>query len=205
MGTLVEITHVSLGGQIDPVDWASPYLDDEHLAYVERQLLVADALLLGRRTYEGLAPAYQAMPSSSFVDRMNGMPKFVASRTLRTADWNATVIEGDVATFVADLKHGRNLNLVKYGNGVLDATLMSHQLIDEFHLLLTPVAVGSGSHLFEGIDEIRGLHLAEVHRFRSGVVRLVYEPAAPKGVPGADAWQARSGRTDQSPPLRGGR
>ena len=61
MGKLVEITHVSLGGQIDPLDWAYPYLDDEHASYAEAQLLSADALLLGRRTYEGLSVAYQAM------------------------------------------------------------------------------------------------------------------------------------------------
>ncbi len=176
MGKLIEITHVSLGGQIDPLDWAFPYLDDEHLAYAEKQLVAADALLLGRRTYEGLSPAYQAMAASSFVDRMNAIPKFVASRTLRTADWNVTVIDGDVPTFVAELKSQRDLSLVKYGNGPLDATLMDHNLIDEFHLLLTPVAVGRGEHMFEELDGVRQLHLAEVMRFRSGVVVLVYEP-----------------------------
>ncbi|HSS94422.1 MAG TPA: hypothetical protein VLR46_10580, partial [Candidatus Dormibacteraeota bacterium] len=93
-----------------------------------------DALLLGRRTYEGLSAAYTKMAHEAggvpieFVDRMNSSPEYVASRTLREATWNATVIEGD------------------------DATLMEHGLVDEFHLLVTPVAIGKGQHLFEDID-----------------------------------------------------
>jgi dihydrofolate reductase len=176
MTKLIEITHVSLGGEIDPLDWAYPYLDDEHAAYAEAQLLAADALLLGRRTYQGLSAAYQAMASSSFVDRMNAIPKFVASRTLETADWNATVIDRDVPTFVAGVKAEHNLNLLKYGNGPLDAALMEHHLIDEIHLLLTPVAVGKGRHMFEDLDSAPQLRLTEVERFASGVVHLVYEP-----------------------------
>jgi dihydrofolate reductase len=176
MGKLVEITHVSLGGQIDPLDWAFPYLDDEHTAYAEAQLVAADALLLGRRTYEGLSAAYQTMASNSFVDRMNAIPKFVASRTLETAGWNATVIEGDVSTFVAGLKAQQNLNLLKFGNGPLDTALMEHNLIDEIHMLLTPAAVGNGRHMFEELDGTSRLHLSEVKRFASGVVHLVYEP-----------------------------
>ena len=104
MGKLVEIVHVSLGGQIDPLDWAFPYLDDEFATYSEKQLVAADALLLGRKTYEGLSEAYQAMAPNSFVDRMNSIPKFVASRTLRTLGWNASVIDGEAWKFVSDLK-----------------------------------------------------------------------------------------------------
>lgn len=176
MAKLIEITHVSLGGQVDPLDWAAPYLDDEHSAHATECLFAADALLLGRRTYEGLSAAYPAMASNPFVDRMNAIPKYVASRTLRTSGWNATVIEGDVAAFVAELKDRRGLNLVKYGNGPLDATLIEHNLIDEIHMLLTPVAVGGGQHMFEQLDGSPGLHLADVKPFESGVVLLVYTP-----------------------------
>src|SRR5207247_1385565 len=79
---------------------------------------------------------------NDFIQRMNSIPKYVASKTLRETTWNAKVIEGDVATFVASLKLEPGGNIVKYGNGRLDATLMEHGLIDEFHLLVTPVAVG---------------------------------------------------------------
>ena len=144
MRKLIESTHVALGGEIDPLDWAFPYLDDEHMRYATELLDSADALLLGRRTYEGLSAAYPAMASSPFVDRMNSIPKFVASRALTEATWNATVIPGDLAGFVADLKRQPGGSIVKYGNGPLDRVLMASNLIDEFHLLLTPVAAGSG-------------------------------------------------------------
>ena len=133
MRKLIGSTHVSLGGEIgSPQKWAFPYLNEEHHAYAAKLLFSADALLLGRRTYEGLSTAYMGMADhgtgtpSEFVERMNSIPKFVASRTLRETVWNATVIEGDVATFVASLKSAPGGNIVKYGTGPLDTTLMQH-------------------------------------------------------------------------------
>ncbi len=107
---------------------------------------------------------------------MNRIPKYVASTTLREAAWNATVIDGDVASFVADLKQQPGGNIVKYGNGPLDATLMEHGLIDEFHLLMTPVAVGRGQHMFEAIEDGPALNLVDVTQFSNGVVILTYTP-----------------------------
>jgi len=177
MRKLIESTHVSLGGEIgSPQDWAFPCLDDEHARYANELLGEADALLLGRRTYEGLSAGYSAMTPNPFVDRMNSIPKFVASRTLRKATWNATIIPGDVADFVANLKREPGGNILKYGNGPLDATLMAKNLIDEFHLLLTPVAAGRGQHMFEDIQAAPQLSLADVRRFVSGVLVLVYTP-----------------------------
>ena len=175
MRKLIESTHVTLGGEIgSPQDWAFPYLDDEHTRYATELLAGADALLLGRRTYQGLSAAYTAMAPNPFVDRMNSIPKYVASRTLTEATWNATIIPADVADFVADLKRQPGGTIVKYGNGPLDQVLTANNLIDEFHLLLTPVAVGSGQHLFEDIRDAPQLSLADVRRFTSGVLVLVY-------------------------------
>jgi len=176
MRKLIESTHVALGGQTDPLEWAFPYLDDEHARYATELLDSADALLLGRRTYEGLSAAYPAMASTPFVDRMNSIPKFVASTTLTEAGWNAAVIPGDVAGFVADLKCQPGGSIVKYGNGPLDQVLMANNLIDEFHLLLAPVAAGSGRHLFEEIPGAPHLSLADVRRFASGELVLIYKP-----------------------------
>jgi dihydrofolate reductase len=177
MRKLIESTHVSLGGEIgSPQNWAFPYLDDEHEQYATELLDTADALVLGRRTYEGLSAAYPAMASRPFVDRINALPKFVASRTLTQATWNATIIPGDVVEFVTDLKRRPGGNLVKYGNGPLDEALMAHNLVDEFHLLLTPVAAGVGQHLFEEIKDAPRLTLTDVRRFTSGVLLLVYTP-----------------------------
>jgi dihydrofolate reductase len=183
MRKLIESTHVSLGGEIGSIgNWVFPYLDEEHQDYANRLLFAADALLLGRLTYEGLSAAYPTMnggeskASGAFIERMNSIPKYVASTTLREAAWNATVIDGDVASFVADLKQQPGGNIIKYGNGPLDVTLMEHGLVDEFHLLLTPVAVGRGQHLFDDIDTAQSLNLVDVTRFNNGVVRLIYTP-----------------------------
>ena len=183
MSKLVEATHVTLGGEVGSNDWAFPYLDEQHAEYSTELLAKADALLLGRLTYEGLSVAYTRMADeapanvpSDFIDRMNSIPKFVASTTLTGPTWNATTIDGDVASFVDDLKRNAGHNLLKYGNGPLDATLMEHGLIDEFHLFLTPVAIGTGTHLFESIDTAPHLRLVDITRFDSGVVTLVYAP-----------------------------
>lgn len=181
MRKLIEVTHVSLGGVTDPLDWAMPYLDDDHLKYSSDLLFTADALLLGRHTYEGLSAAYPAMPPNPFVDRMNTIPKHVASRTLREAGWNATVIDTDVVDFVRTLKSLSGNDILKYGNGQLSALLMRHKLIDEFHLLLTPVAVGKGRRLFEDLDDDPTLDLVSTRRFASGVLALVYAPATTTG------------------------
>jgi dihydrofolate reductase len=184
MGKLVEMTHVSLGGQIDELDqWAFPYLDEDHNRYASRLLEEADALLLGRISYEGMANAYlkmaeQAPPGTptEFIARMNQVPKYVASRTgAATPNWNASQIDGDVAEAVAGLK-ADGKNLVKYGTGMLDATLVEHGLIDEFHLSLTPVATGRGERLFEHLEGAPQLELQELTRFDSGVLLLVYTP-----------------------------
>ncbi len=183
MSKLVESNHVTLGGEVGTTDWAAPYLDEQHSQYQMELLTAADALLLGRHTYEFLSVAYTDMADepptnvpSDFIGRMNTIPKYVASHTLTDLTWNATAIDGDVASFVDDLKSNAGQGLLKYGNGILDATLMEHGLIDEFHLVLTPVAIGKGQHLFESIDTAPQLRLVDVTRFDSGVIVLVYAP-----------------------------
>lgn len=186
MGTLIEQTHVALGGEQGDNRWAQPYLGDEHTAYSSRLLSGVDTLLLGRRTYEGLSAAYTAMAAATdeltgfdrFVTRMNALPKVVASTTLRgrtDLPWNATVIEGDAVETVAGLKD-QGHDLLKYGDGPLGAELARAGLIDEYHLFLTPVAVGTGQHLFEDVDWAPHLELLDLTRFANGVVALVYGP-----------------------------
>ena len=148
MRKLIELTHVTLGEEVgSPQEWVAPYLDDQHMEYSSSLLGEAEVLLLGRVTYEGLSTAYTAMRPNAFVDRMNAIPKYVASRTLQEARWNATLIKGDVVSFVTDLKQENGGSILRYGNGALTQTLMEHGFIDEFHFLLTPVAVGKGKHL----------------------------------------------------------
>lgn len=183
MGKLIESTFVSLGGDISaPQDWAPPYLSgDEHDAYVRELLFGADALLLGRRTYEGLSAAYPAMaspeggPEADFIERMNSIPKFVASTTLSSVGWNATLLAGDVAERVAELKQQSATYLLKYGTGPLDRTLVANGLVDEFRIWIIPVTNPPGQRLFEDLPDV-SMTLVNVRRFQSGVVLLTYAP-----------------------------
>ena len=186
MRKLVETTFVTLDGVISdtepstapqaaPEKWGSPYWDDQHYGYARDLLFAADALLLGRLTYEGFAASWPPRSGDEFSDKINGMPKYVASRTLRDAAWNATIISGDVAHQVAELKKQGDGSILKYGTGELDKTLMEHNLVDEFHFWFFPVVLGAGQRLFDQIDTTH-LKLLDSTKFDSGIVVNVYAP-----------------------------
>jgi dihydrofolate reductase len=181
MRRLIESTFVTLGGDIGaPQEWGLPYLfGPEQGAYARDLLFGADALLLGRKTYEGLSAAYIAMaaaepgPTSDFVATMNAIPKYVASTTLTQLGWNATLLGADVAAEVAALKQQPGKYLLKYGTGPLDRVLLARGLVDELRIWIVPVTTEPGQRLFEGVGEI-GLRLTQTHTFPSGVVVLTY-------------------------------
>ena len=187
MRKLIESTFVSLDGVIDdtrpstasraePQNWCQPYWDADHMGYNTKLMADVDAMLLGRVTYEGFAASWSTR-EGEFADAFNKMPKYVASRTLTETTWNATLLEGDVAEEVARLKEQPGRNIVKYGTGELDRTLVEHGLVDEFHLWYFPVIVGAGKHLFEGAGfDTTHLKLADISRFESGIVVHVYVP-----------------------------
>lgn len=178
MRKLVESTFVTLDGVIGkPQNWGSPYWDEEHGAYAAKLLFAADGLVLGRATYEGFAEAWPQRSGDPYTDRINTMPKHVASRTLEDATWNATIIEGDAAEGIAALKEQSGENLLKFGTGELDRTLLAHGLLDELHLWIFPVLAGEGQRLIDGI-EVTHLDLVDSTRFASGIVVNTY---APKG------------------------
>ncbi len=188
MRKLIESTFVSLDGVIDdtrpstvsraePQHWGHPYWDADHARYAEQLVNSADALLLGRVTFEAFAQAWSGREGPD-AERMNAMPKYVASRTrTEIAEWNGTLLTGDVAEQVAKLKEQPGGNILKWGTGELDRTLVEHGLIDEFHFWYFPVIVGAGRHLFEGAGfDTTHLKLADVDRFDSGIVVHVYVP-----------------------------
>ena len=98
-----------------------------------------------------------------------------ASTTLQETTWNATLIAGDLADEVAKLKQQSGQNILKFGTGELDRTLMPHNLVDEFHFWLFPVVAGSGQRLFDGLDTTH-LNLLGTTTFSSGIVVLTYTP-----------------------------
>jgi dihydrofolate reductase len=184
MRKLIESTFVTLGGDISaPQDWGPGYLfGPEQGAYSHDLLFGADALLLGRKTYEGLSAAYTAMEAgeagdgADFVTTMNAIPKYVASTTLTETSWNATLLGDDVAGQVAELKQQPGRYLLKYGTGSLDRTLMAHGLIDEFRIWIVPVTNAPGQRLFEYVEGA-SLMLTGTLTFSSGVIVLTYIPA----------------------------
>jgi len=176
MRKLVESTFVSLDGRIsNPQEWSPPYWDDEHGAYASKLLFAADALLLGRATYEAFVQAWPSRSGDPFSDQINSMPKYVASRTLTEATWNASILEGNVAEAVAELKAEPGDDLLKFGTGELDRTLIANGLVDEFHFWVFPVLAGSGQSLIDGIDATH-LQLVETTPFASGIVVNTYAP-----------------------------
>jgi dihydrofolate reductase len=175
MRKLVESTFMTLDGTInDPQEWSPPYWDDEHGGYARELMFASDALLLGRKTYEGFAEAWPPR-SGELADRINGLPKYVASNTLKETTWNATLLDGNVADAVAELKAQPGGNILKYGTGELDRTLMEHKLVDEFHFWVFPVFAGGGDRLFDGFD-LTHLALVDTTTFKSGIVVHVYAP-----------------------------
>lgn len=144
------------------------------------ETLTAAALLLGRRTYEGFAQAWPGRTDEAgFADRMNGMPKFVVSSTLQTAEWNnSTVIGGDVAGGVSTLRQQVDGDIVVAGSRQLVSALMQAGLVDELRLMVFPVVLGSGKRLFSDADRATSLRLVESKTVGDGVLILRYHPAA---------------------------
>jgi dihydrofolate reductase len=138
-------------------------------------VLVAEALLLGRVTYEGFTGAWPSWDDEAgYADEMNGMPKYVASTTLRELEWsNSTLLEGDVADVVARLKLGDGGDIL-----VTVQTLMEHDLVDEYRLMVFPVILGSGRRIFpDDATDKTVLKLVDSKVFDSGVAVYTYHPA----------------------------
>jgi dihydrofolate reductase len=139
------------------------------------EVLEADALLLGRKTYEGFAKAWPTVTDEvGFAEKMNSMPKYVVSSTLESADWNnSTVINGDVAEEVAKLDG----NILVAGSAQLVQTLMDHDLVDEYRLMIYPVLLGSGKRLFKDGVDTTALQIVETNQ-TGQVATVVLQRAA---------------------------
>jgi dihydrofolate reductase len=151
MGTIVAVEYVSLDGVMENPAWSMPYFNEELQQFQYDNLFAADALLLGRVTYDGMSQAWPAMGNdpSTGGDIMNSIGKYVPTSTLTEPTWNATFLSGDVVEAVTGLKAGSE-NLVIYGSGQLTETLRAARLIDEYRLLVCPIVLGEGRKLFTG-------------------------------------------------------
>lgn len=157
--------------------WTRPYWNDEIGKFKFDELLAAGAHLLGRVTYQCFAAAWPAIKDEEgFADRMNSIPKYVVSRTLKKAEWNnSTIISDDVVDAISGLKQKSGQDILVAGSATLIQTLMQHGLVDEYRLLVYPVVLESGKRLFKERGMIP-LKLVEARPFSSGVVLLRYQP-----------------------------
>jgi dihydrofolate reductase len=146
------------------------------------ELAATDAFLLGRVTYEGFAATWPQMEEQTgeYGAWMNGYPKHIASRTLQEPlEWNnSTLIEGDIAEGVARLKQQDGKDILVFGSGELARTLMEHDLVDEYRLMVFPIVVGKGKRLFGDVGETRAMRLVDTKPVGpDGILILTYEPA----------------------------
>ena len=179
MRKIIVSTYSTLDGVIEnPQLWSFDYFDEEAAKFALEQLFAADALLMGRETYESFA---QAWPSRSdeagFADKINSMDKYVVSTTLEEPlEWGpATLIKDNVVEEVAKLKQQPGQDILIYGTGRLAHTLLRHGLLDEHRLWIIPVIWGSGKRIFEGLDTVK-MELVEAKTHPSGTVILCHKP-----------------------------
>ncbi len=158
--------------------WSLGYFNDEYLKFKYDELLTSGALLLGRVTYEIFAEAWPSRTDpNGFADCLNSMPKFVVSNTLSKLGWkNSQLISGDIVKQVKELKQQDGKDILVPGSGQLVRTLMQHNLVDEFRLMIHPIVLGTGKRLFNGENGMKELILKEARTFQSGIVVFVYSP-----------------------------
>jgi len=166
-------------GGFDRGGWLAPHFDEVGGQFVDEVFGRVDAFLLGRRTYDIFAGYWPNVtdPNDPVAGRLNSLPKYVASRTLKDPAWaNTTVLDGDVLSAVRELKAQDGRELQVHGSGMLVRFLLEHDLVDRLNLLTFPVIVGAGRRLFpeNGIDS--GLELEESRTTPSGVSIAVYRP-----------------------------
>jgi dihydrofolate reductase len=164
--------HFTRGG------WMVPHMDQTFVAQAAAWLAQADALLLGRRTYEAFSQAWPQItdPDDPFTERMNGLPKYVASHTLTQATWSpTTILRGDVAAEVAKLKERPGRELQLHGSARLSQSLLAAGLIDEVRLVITPTVLGQGRRLFPADGPAVGMSVVSHTTTPGGLSILVLE------------------------------
>ncbi len=157
--------------------WVAKFQDSGQYEYKLAEVLAHDALLLGRRTYEGFAAAWPSV-EGGFGDKMNTMPKYIVSTTLETAEWsNSSVLKGDPMAAVSRLKKELAGDILVVGSRTLVNALKRHDLIDEYRLMIFPVVLGSGMRLFDEAVDPTTLRLVDTRALGNGAVILTYARA----------------------------
>jgi dihydrofolate reductase len=177
---LVATEYLSLDGVFEePGHWSGPFFNAEAGQFKWDELKASDALLLGRKTYQGFAAAWPKMPGTGeFGEKMNSMPKYVVSSTVDKVDWaGSKLVKGNVIEEVRKLKSAPGKDLLLSGSGQLFNALMKEDLIDLYRFMVHPIVLGQGKRLFTDGAIKRTLDLTETKRFAAGIVVLELVPA----------------------------
>ena len=176
MSKLTVTSFITLDNVVeDPHLWSGQFQSDDTGQLNNDVLLESDALLLGRVTYEGFAAAWPSRSGDSFSDKFNAMPKYVVSSSLERAEWNnSTIVSDDVIERVRALRADQNL--LVWGSPTLVQTLMEHDLVDEYVLLVSPIVRAKGIRLFRDVGEEHGLRITEA-TVLGGMLALRMTPA----------------------------
>ncbi len=164
---------------LDRGGWSFKFPDAEGMKFKLDETMAAGAMLLGRVTYEGFAAAWPGRTDEAgFADKMNSMAKYVVSTTLEEPTWNnSTVISGDVPGAVVELKEQEGGDILVAGSRTLVQTLIAHDLVDEYRLMVHPIVLGAGKRLFGEAAAPAVLELIESRTLASGTLILIYAPA----------------------------
>ncbi|AIY06906.1 pyrimidine reductase [Planococcus sp. PAMC 21323] len=176
MGKIIVAMYLTLDGVMEEPSWTAPYWDDEIAKFQLDLLFGSEALLLGRVTYEGFAAAWpSAEDEEGFAERINKLPKYVVSTSLKRTEWNARLISSNVPQEVTKLKK-TGQRLLVYGSAELIETLLKHDLIDELHLMTFPLVLGEGKRLFKENADQKMFNLQNIRWTDSGVLIASYTP-----------------------------
>jgi dihydrofolate reductase len=182
MRKLINSTYVTLDGVIADPMWTMPYFDAEASAFAGSQTEAADAMLMGRVTYDGMSVAWPAMDESdpsTGAAYFNNVRKYVASTTLTDPTWNNTeVLRGDLVTAVTDLKAQEGKDIIQYGYGAVTAQLVAAGLVDEVRFWIHPV-LGGGASLTTALTDVKAsFELIDTKVLKNGVIIASYRPKA---------------------------
>jgi dihydrofolate reductase len=187
MGRIIISENISLDGVIeDPTGdegsasggWFNEIGQDTRDAWGKilfEEVQHTEALLLGRRSYDWFFTRW-ASRTGDWADRLNGLPKYVVSSTLENPEWNAQLLTGDVEVSVAHLRQTIDGDIAVFGSGQLAHTLIEHDLVDEYRLMVYPCALGAGARLFAASSRAKALHLIDARVVGDGLAYLTYQP-----------------------------
>ena len=170
-------------------EWFHPFQSDEKIEYIQNMVQASDAMLYGRTTYEMLAPYWSKFKHNEMgiAEKLNSVPKFVVSSSLKSADWNnSTIIRNNVVEEISRLKNQPGQQILIDGSATLVQSLMGTALIDEYQFLVHPIMVGKGRRFFRDSMHTPALKLVKTKTFPLGVMLVCYQPAKLLSFPNID-------------------